>query len=262
MSIVALLLAFGASVIGGICGIGGGVIIKPVLDMIGFASVSTISFMSSCTVLSMSLYSVGRSLSLKSSALEKGKSDVLAISAALGGLLGNTIFRLIKTALQQDRILGAAQAILLMLLVIGTLLYTLNKKKIAPRPVKGKFSCAVIGVLLGSISSFLGIGGGPFNLVVLHYVLGYETKRAVENSLYIILLSQIANLLLSVIMHAVPPFRIFDLLLMITGGISGGIVGKAICRKLDNERVDKLFCILLLVIIGLCIYNAVKYLRI
>ena len=54
--------------------------------MIGFASVSAISFMSSCTVLSMSLYNVGKNLSQKSQALEKGKSDYLAVSAALGGL--------------------------------------------------------------------------------------------------------------------------------------------------------------------------------
>ena len=33
-----------ASTIGGICGIGGGVIIKPVLDALGLMSVSAISF--------------------------------------------------------------------------------------------------------------------------------------------------------------------------------------------------------------------------
>jgi uncharacterized membrane protein YfcA len=46
-------VSFFASVIGSICGIGGGVIIKPVLDAVGLYSVSTISFMSGCIVLSM-----------------------------------------------------------------------------------------------------------------------------------------------------------------------------------------------------------------
>lgn len=41
-----LVVSFLASVIGAICGIGGGVIIKPVLDLCGLASVSTISFLS------------------------------------------------------------------------------------------------------------------------------------------------------------------------------------------------------------------------
>ena len=47
MSLVQLLLfgivSFFASVAGAICGIGGGVIIKPTLDLFGWVSVSTIS---------------------------------------------------------------------------------------------------------------------------------------------------------------------------------------------------------------------------
>ena len=43
-----------ASVAGAICGIGGGVIIKPTLDLFHLDSVSTISFLSGCTVLAMS----------------------------------------------------------------------------------------------------------------------------------------------------------------------------------------------------------------
>ena len=42
-----------ASTIGGICGIGGGVVIKPVLDAMGVMTVSTASFLSGLTVLAM-----------------------------------------------------------------------------------------------------------------------------------------------------------------------------------------------------------------
>ena len=58
VEILVLLIAFGASVVGAICGIGGGVIIKPLLDAFGIAGVAEISFLSGCTVLSMSCYSV------------------------------------------------------------------------------------------------------------------------------------------------------------------------------------------------------------
>ena len=58
MAALVFLIAFGASLIGGICGIGGGVIIKPLLDMMGVADVAMVSFLSSCTVLSMALYNV------------------------------------------------------------------------------------------------------------------------------------------------------------------------------------------------------------
>lgn len=80
------MISFLASIIGGIGGIGGGIIIKPALDLSGLASIATISFLSSCTVLSMSAYNVCKSLSEKSGA-------PLAIGAALGGIVGKAVSR-------------------------------------------------------------------------------------------------------------------------------------------------------------------------
>ena len=54
-------VCFSACIAGAICGIGGGVIIKPVLDALGILDVASISFLSGCTVLSMTAYSVLRS---------------------------------------------------------------------------------------------------------------------------------------------------------------------------------------------------------
>ena len=76
--IIFVLVAFLASVIGCICGIGGGVIIKPVLDAFGLYSVSTISFMSGCIVLSMTTYSVVKATLAKESVIEKGVSTFSA----------------------------------------------------------------------------------------------------------------------------------------------------------------------------------------
>lgn len=58
MQVLVLLVSFFACTVGAICGIGGGIIIKPVLDATGVADVATINFLSGCTVLSMTLYSV------------------------------------------------------------------------------------------------------------------------------------------------------------------------------------------------------------
>ena len=68
--IIFFAVSFGASIIGAICGIGGGVIIKPVLDAFGVLDVSTIGFLSGCTVLVMSCYSVVRSKVSGSSAID------------------------------------------------------------------------------------------------------------------------------------------------------------------------------------------------
>ena len=50
----AFLVSFLASVAGAVCGIGGGVIIKPLFDLCQLADVSAASFLSGCTVLCMS----------------------------------------------------------------------------------------------------------------------------------------------------------------------------------------------------------------
>lgn len=58
MIVFIFLLCFIASTIGGICGIGGGVVIKPLLDATDIMSVPTASFLSGITVLSMACINV------------------------------------------------------------------------------------------------------------------------------------------------------------------------------------------------------------
>jgi len=141
---------------------------------------------------------------------------------------------------------------------VGTLIYTINKARIATRATSSKAVCVVIGLLLGIMSSFLGIGGGPINLVVLGFCFSMDSKTAAANSLYIILFSQAASLLATLVTGSVPEFQVSALLLMVAGGIGGGIVGRKLNKKMDNKAVDKLFIGLMVLIIGICIYNAVR----
>ena len=117
-----------ASTIGGICGIGGGVVIKPLLDATGIMSVSTVSFLSGLTVLAMAVISVYKNR--KSNELDTRRSVPLGIGAAVGGVAGKQIFELVKHAAGNDRLVGAVQAIVLGLLVLGTLIYVRNKARI------------------------------------------------------------------------------------------------------------------------------------
>ena len=57
-NVFTFLVCFAASVIGDLCGIGGGVLAKPLLDAVGVMLVSTVSFLSGLTVLSMAAISV------------------------------------------------------------------------------------------------------------------------------------------------------------------------------------------------------------
>lgn len=258
-SVFYLLISFLASVAGAICGIGGGVIIKPVLDMFALASVSTISFLSGLTVLSMSCYSVVRNTLSGGSQINVKTGTPLAIGAAVGGVVGKQLFSLIKNLFADPNAVGAVQAACLAVITLATLLYTMFKDRIKTHRVDGMEICLCIGLVLGIMSSFLGIGGGPINLVVLFFFFGMDTKAAAQNSLYIILFSQIASLLTTLLTHSVPDFAWNALTLMVCGGIGGGMAGRAVNKKISGTAVDKLFMVLMVVIIFISVYNTVRY---
>ena len=46
---------------------------------------------------------------------------------------------------------------------------------------------------------------------------------------------------------------------MVIGGILGGTLGSRVNKKISEEGVDKLFIALMIVIIGINIYNAIKF---
>lgn len=253
------LICFGASIVGAICGIGGGVIIKPVLDAFGIMDVTTLSFLSGCTVLSMTTYSVLRSKLSGSSRIDQSTGLPLAVGAAIGGILGKNLFQLVRSLSSNPDQVGSVQSICLLLVTLGTLFYTIKKEQIHTISVHSRFICIVIGLTLGIMSSFLGIGGGPINLVVLFFFFSMDTKTAAENSLYIILFSQITSLLSSIITGKIPDFSIGILILMASGGILGAVCGRIINKKLDSRAVDRLFIALMAVIILICIYNVYQF---
>lgn len=258
MASLFFVVSFLASIVGAICGIGGGVVIKPVLDMLQMGDAATINFLSGCTVLSMSLYSVGKSMVAGDGKVEMSTGTPLAIGAAVGGVVGKQLFSTVKALFHGSPAVGGVQAVALGIITLGTLVYTLKKSSITTHRTDNKIICLVIGLALGIMSSFLGIGGGPINLVVLGYCFSMDTKTAAANSLYIILFSQIASLLTTFITASVPSFDVLALILMVAGGIGGGIVGRKFNRKMNNQAVDKLFIGLMVLIVAICVYNTFR----
>lgn len=249
-------ICFLASVAGAICGIGGGVIIKPVLDAFGILDVNVISFLSGCTVLSMTTYSAVKSRMSRESHVETAVGIPLALGAAAGGLAGKQLFSWVLS-ISPDK----DQACCLLIVTVGTLIYTLRKERIRTCRVQNSASCALIGIFLGILSSFLGIGGGPINLVVLFYFFSMSTKAAAENSLYIIFFSQLASLASSIVTGSVPKFQTGVLLLMVSGGIAGGICGRACNKRMEERTVNRLFVGLMILMILINLYNMIQFMR-
>ncbi|MBD5472746.1 MAG: sulfite exporter TauE/SafE family protein [Lachnospiraceae bacterium] len=259
--LVIILVCFFSSIVGSICGIGGGVIIKPVLDATGLMPVTTISFLSGCTVLSMSFVSLYKNLKAPGdSSFDRVFASVLAFGAVIGGILGKDLYQDLIGKLPNTDGVGAVQSAVLAVITLGTLVYTLFKKRIPTRRISNKLTVLLIGIFLGVLSSFLGIGGGPVNLVALSYFFSMAAKQSAMYSIYTILFSQISSLLFTLWKGTVPPFQLPMLLLMILCGIFGGYAGSKINRRLDDHMVDKLFTGIMSLIIGICFSNILRYL--
>lgn len=118
MPVIFLLVSFFSSLVGAICGIGGGVIIKPVLDATGTMSVTAISFLSGCTVLSMSIISVAKAIKNTTIKINTRITTWLALGSVLGGMSGKVMFQAVKEILQNENKTGAVQSIVINIITI------------------------------------------------------------------------------------------------------------------------------------------------
>ena len=252
------LVCLAASTVGGVCGFGGGVVIKPVLDATGWMPVATVSFLSSLTVLAMATVNLWKNRG--SGELDAARSVPLGLGAAVGGVLGKQTFTALKAALRADRTVGAVQAVVLGLMMLATLLYVCNRQRIRSREIGGVAAPVLIGVVLGILSSFLGIGGGPINLAVLYYFFSMPTKKAAVNSIMVTLLIQLASFATVLVTGAVPDFGWQELAAMASAGVAGGAVSARLHKKLSARTTDRLFMGLLCVILCICVYNTLRML--
>ena len=251
-------MTFFATVLGAISGIGGGVIIKPVMDALCDYPVATISFLSGNTVLAMTAVSLLRSRK-DTIKIDTVVGLPLALGGALGGVVGKILFTIVKQNTQHDARIGMIQNIIMVGLTATVFIYVLNKRKINTLHVTNKIGSLSAGLALGIFSSFLGIGGGPINIMVLSYLFSMDSKHAAINSLYIIFFSQVANLLTNILQGAIPTFSYLLLGFMMTSGIIGAMAGRTASAMLNNHQIDRLFMGIMLVIVALSAYNVFGY---
>lgn len=256
--ILLALIALLASSIGAVVGAGGGVIIKPVVDLLGLLPVSTASFCSGCTVLAMSVVSLFRSRG-NGVPLRLRMTIPLAVGAVCGGLVGKALFELVRQGFSDENVLGAIQAICLTIITAAVLLYVYKKDKLRSMQVSSVPLALVLGTVLGTISSFLGIGGGTSNVAMLFFFFSMDAKEAAKNSIFIILFSQLSSILVAVGQGTVPDFSWTILLCMVAGGIGGAEIGARLSRRMDKSGVEHLLKLLLLMMVCVDFYNVLRF---
>ena len=112
------LIAIGATTVGSLTGMGGGVIIKPLMDVLHGFDVQTIGVLSSLTVFSMSVVSIGKQM-LARTKIPFGTAIPLALGSVAGGLAGEKLLQVIVDALRANSAVTVVQNVVLSLLILG-----------------------------------------------------------------------------------------------------------------------------------------------
>lgn len=251
--VIYFLIILFATFVGSSAGIGGGVIIKPSLDALNISDIGTIAFISSCSVFTMAIYSSTKRIKDMKNFDFKTVS-LIGIGSIIGGNIGNKLF-LFFVKNYDVNVVKAVQPLVLSLLLVLVLLNSVYEFK--SYKVENKGFIFFIGFLLGTVSSFLGIGGGPINVAVFTVLFSYDIKTAGLYSLVTIIFTQLSSL---TTMYITNGFQDYDLKLLyfaLPSALLGGYLGTKFNKKVSEETINKLFRTTLVGVIILNVYNFV-----
>lgn len=246
-----------ATMIGAITGLGGGIIIKPAFDFVGMDTTSMISVYSTVAVFTMCLVSIYKRSRLGFH-VQKNIALGLAFGSIVGGKIGDAVF-LWAVEKVDSSLVSASQSIILFLLLGGIILFTLNKGKINTLEVSNLFAIVTIGLLVGIISVYLGIGGGPLNIALLVYFFSMKAKDAAAYSILMIFFAQIIKM--GTVIRDFEKYNNVSLVILAIAifAVLGGWIGTKIQSKLSHEAVEKIYLGLMVVLLLMNAINIVKF---
>ena len=268
--ITILILSFAVGFLSGIFGIGGGVLMTPILIFLGIPATYAVANVAN-TVLGISVS--GATTHWYKKTLDYKMGFMIVIGGLAGATLGMQIFKYLREIGNINTIIALLYVYLLV--IIGTLIFaegvkevTALKKKIILKkklhthywihglPFRMRFSKSkvyesaltpiILGFAVGLFASIMGIGGAFLMVPAMIYLIGMPTKLIPGTSLFVTIF--ITGFV--VIAHAVQ-FKSIDLVLvsfLLFGSIIGLHIGLKISEKLNASEYRALLAILLIAI--------------
>jgi len=271
VSIIAILiLSFAVGFLSGIFGIGGGVLMTPILIFLGIPATYAVANVAN-TVLGISVS--GATTHWYKKTLDYKMGFMIVIGGLAGAILGMQIFKYLREIGNINTIIALLYVYLLV--IIGTLIFVegakevtalrrkiMLKKKLHTHywihglPFRIRFSKSkvyesaltpiILGFVVGLFASIMGIGGAFLMVPAMIYLIGMPTKLIPGTSLFVTIF--ITGFV--VIAHAVQ-FKSIDLVLvsfLLFGSIIGLHIGLKISEKLNASEYKALLAVLLIVI--------------
>lgn len=113
------------------------------------------------------------------------------------------------------------------------------------------------GLFVGAFSVFLGIGGGPLNVIVLVGFMSLTTKDSAPYSIAMIFFAQIPKIIKIMIASQPSSFKWQLVPLIIIAAIIGGNIGTRINRQFSNQQVNLIYSCMMAGLLIICLYNIV-----
>jgi len=262
-----VLLAMGGGVgfLSGMFGVGGGFLLTPLLIFYGIpAEVAVATTASHLTASSMA----GAIAQWKNRVIDFRMAGVMLAGGVAGSLLGVQLLALLRRLGQADVVISAGYVILLG--SIGSLMLSESwralraAKAATPRPaperhnwihalpLKMRFYTSrlyisaippiVLGIVVGVLSSILGVGGGFVIVPVLTLWLDVPFRRAVATSLVIITITGCSALASHLLAGSRPDLGVTLTLAVATG--AGALLGTQVAERLPQAFLRRGFALL------------------
>jgi len=170
----------------GFFGIGGGMMLVPVLLAIGFDIKAAIGI----SIVQMVFASVfGSYLNWKKGSLILGEGIFVGLGGFVGGYAGGAVTHLVSDSVLQFLFLG------ILLFALLRLFFSKHHTDESQTKTLNKGLLFAIGALIGIFSITLGIGGSIILTPILVGLLHYPIKKAVSAGLFFVVFSSIAGLI-------------------------------------------------------------------
>ena len=228
-------LGFIAGILGSIIGLGGGIIIVPVLTFMGFSPTLAVSN----SLFAVFSNSVGSTIEYaKQKRVEFSLGWKLGLMAVPGTILGAFISSDLSSEIFK---------ILFALVLISSASYIFLKRKIEEKPVDISRLLLVFSAgasfFAGRISSLFGIGGGLIFVPLMVVALGISIMRAAPTSQFILMFASFSGLIIhSMLGH--PDY--YQALLLSIGAFAGGILGARLSLEIKENKLKVIVVIVLI----------------
>jgi len=234
-----VLLGFAAGILGSMIGLGGGIILVPILTFLGFPPTAAAS---------NSLFGALSNAVASTISYSRQKRIVYSLGLKLGLLSvpGTVLGALLSTNVASDIF-----KILFGFVLIASAVYIFIRKKIETTEKTFSTQMLIFAVgasfFAGLISAFFGIGGGIIFVPLMLVGMGMAMKKAAPTSQLILLFSSLSG----VITHSIlghPDFIQAGLLAI--GSFIGGLVGARLSVDVKERYLQIIVSIVILIAAG------------